>query len=873
MKASFLHRIAALAFVITSLAGPAVAAVPGMKVIKLFSPHPVTEGAFGNACVLTDRYAIVGEPGYINTIAGAVHVFNAATGALVRTIKPDLSAPGDGFGNALAVNGSRLLVWASSGGNGDSVYLMDIATGKQLRKFVPGVGQGDFFFGWSLILTDRHAIISNPDDSSSKGAVYIFDLNTTDPPVKLTPPDGAAGDFFGGTLYSFGSVLLIGAPNHGGKGAVYRYDLASSQMLAKIQPAGLAAGDRFGDRITGWGSSAFVSAHRADTTDGANAGAVYAVSLDGTVESTPFSIDPTPGVDRGFGWLARQEGNLIVWGAGHDFLVADASRRTSLKVIPSEQIGTTLWPDGWSLAGNRLLLSFAFDSTYGIEAGAALVVQLLPEPLGGEVIATKGDSAPGAAAITFNDLKSAAISPTGHVLFTSSLGGSGSNRGRDTGAFDDLAATGLFDLIAKSRDDIGSGVKIASIGAPSLNDANGLFQAKLSGTGVSGLNNQTVLRDDGTAATPLLRTGQTLADFGGANLLSFGQIGQSMVTGNFATPIRLRTGTGGATAASDTGLIFVRETDGAVLGATREGAATPIMGIHFGQFIPRIGYENSLAAFATMLSGPAAENQAVFSKNHTGTITAVARKGSPAPDTGGALFGSFLGETVTSTGQAAFRATLTGSGVTAANNQGVWRNSGGLKLIARTGSPAPVGQTGVVWSRFLQVCPQTTGTILRGLLRGPGITSANDEILCYHRADGTIQILLREGDAVHGCNGAKAGPISRLEVSAAGPYRLIAALAATAASSNLVLLGGDTTLGTDTAASELRKPKLLLRKGALISRNPVTVPARVTSLAFTHAGSQDATGIGCKGLPGVTGNRTLIKTSFSDRSTSLLRME
>lgn len=112
MKAPF-QSIAALLAVITSLALPVQAAVPGMKVLKLYSPSPKAEGAFGNACALTGSYAIVGEPGYSSTITGAVHVFNATTGALVRTVKPTVSAAGDGFGNGLMADGTRMLVGTS----------------------------------------------------------------------------------------------------------------------------------------------------------------------------------------------------------------------------------------------------------------------------------------------------------------------------------------------------------------------------------------------------------------------------------------------------------------------------------------------------------------------------------------------------------------------------------------------------------------------------------------------------------------------------------------------------------------------------------------------------------------------------------------
>src|SRR5262245_65285225 len=86
-----------------------------------------------------------------------------------------------------------------------------------------------------------------------------------------------------------------------------------------------------------------------------------------------------------------------------------------------------------------------------------------------------------------------------------------------------------------------------------------------------------------------------------------------------------------------------------------------------------------------------------------GNLRTVALTGQPAPGTpGGVTYESFGalnhpqddfdygGAVLNDAGQIAFRANLTGSGVDSTNNQGVWsEGSGGLALVARTGSQAP----------------------------------------------------------------------------------------------------------------------------------------------------------------------------------------
>ena len=850
------------------------AAVPGMKITKIFSPNRTDPGSFGVTCIMTDKFAIVAEP-YPSASSGSVHLYDPATGAFIRSLVSPTAATTVRFGLRLGARANLLLVDSDYGGLGttNETYLFDMTTGQLKRTFAPA-SPIDNNFGWALALTDRYAIISDIGASSNTGAVYVYDLANTNPPLTLTASDGAAGDRFGWALYADKGVLLVGSPYHSGKGAVYRYDLATGTELGKSQPASLGAGDRFGQNIVGWGSNTFVTAPGSNLF-ASGGGAVYGLTLGGTLDAAATNLAPNPGVN--FGYYGSQHGNTVAWSAGKNILIADAARRSPVLAISGEQLGSSETMDGIAVSGDRLLVGYYTDSTFGTDAGAAYLVQYLPEPLAGSVVVSKGDSAPGAAGIAFNDLNSASINATGRTMIGTSLSGTGSNAGTDKGVFDDLATGDLLDLAAKSRDDLGAGVKIASLSVPLLNDTDGLFNAALTGTGVTTLNNQALLRDNGTAVSPMLRTGQAVTAFGGATLLKIGQTAQKNSGGRFSSYVTLRTGVGGTTTANDSGILFFDSIVGIILNGEREGDASPIAGINYGQFTPRVSYGNTVGAFNAMLSGPVAENQAIFARDVNGPATLIARKGAAANGAGGALYSAFLGENNCPSSQPIYRATLSGTGVTTLNNEGVWFDfaAGNPALIARKGSEAPGSKSGAsyVWASILQVAGQQNRVIVRGTVRGTGITTANDEIVCLYQEDGSAIVLHREGDPVHGCGTAKAGPILRMEVSATGNYRLIITLIGAATTNNLALLGGNTTKGNTTTESSLRKPELMLRKGTLIGLNSLTGPTRITSIAFAHPGSQDTTGMLAKGLAGVVSSGgTLVKLTLSDGSTHLVKM-
>ncbi len=860
MNSAFLPKLVSLAAAFAFL--PAHAAIPGMKITRLASPDPAEGRLFGSACVLTDRFAVVADPsipsdlGVINQ--GRVRVFDAASGKLVRSLKASHPATVQNFGRTLAVHGSLLLVGCYS----EQVFLFDLNTGKQLRTFLRPGPENAAFFGHAMQLTERYAIISHPGT-----AVYAFDLANTEPPLALLPPDPNNIGWYGASVYCHDDILLVGHLfDSTNKGAVHRFDLATGQLLGSVQAPDGQVFERFGSFIGGAGQSVFVG-----NSPTVAAGKAYPLALTGEI-GPAFSLDPEPGDNRSF-YAGAVSGNLAAWRAGGDVVISEASGSNPFLTIKGSHLETNSAISDIGLAANRLLLGCRQDDNAGANAGAAFLVQTVSEPMPGAVVAIRGQPAPGAADSTFNNLSASALNSAGRVVVASSLRGKGSNRGRDSAVFDDIASAGMLDLLAKSRDDLGMGLRIASVAAPVMNFSNALFTAKIAGTGVTTANNRLILRSNGIDVAPLLRTGQPMAAFDGVALASFGALSQSDSTSYFSTVIRLRGGAGGATPQNDTGLLTMHSSMASLTDGVREGSPAGVGGVDFGRFLPRVSHLNGAAAFTTMLSGASAANQAIFTKAFGGMPNLVARKGSPAPGIDGAVFSSFLAENVTATNSVLFRAKVSGQGIKTSGNEGLWFGPAATPgLVAQTGSPVPGLATGVVWSRFLQLCPQNDRLLIRARLRGPGIKAANDEILCLYQEDKSFLILYREGEPLPGLDGARGGAIRRLEADSDGTYRLIVSLSKSRAAANLALLGGNTFKASAATGSSLRKPELLLRKGSPLS-NGLGSGARLTRLAFANMLTQDASGMSCKGLPSVTGSAgTLMRLTFSDRRLQIVRL-
>jgi hypothetical protein len=127
-----------------------------------------------------------------------------------------------------------------------------------------------------------------------------------------------------------------------------------------------------------------------------------------------------------------------------------------------------------------------------------------------------------------------------------------------------------------------------------------------------------------------------------------------------------------------------------------------------------------------------------------------------AADAGGAKYASFLDPVVNTNGDAAFIATLKGTGVKASNRVGIWfgdaATPASFELVARLGQRAPDAkgvERRAKWVGFSSVAlPGGTnaGPIFLARVDGPGVTNKNNFGLWGVDSTGLIRQLLRTGD-------------------------------------------------------------------------------------------------------------------------------
>ncbi len=298
-SASPLRRRAGQALTLGLAAGLIIAPVsaPQAQVLRLSSPldHPrfgFGLQEFGHAVDLDDRVLVVSEPSavvavpvagvLVNTSAGALHVFDAESGALQRTIFDPAPIVGGEhrFGEAIAVVGGSILVATTSG-----LSVIDLASG-QLERMIDGPAgystasdlavSGSHvavvwwsFFGrtagvvdvldigtWSRLLRiggsgssvglDEQTIAVGVPARSERGVpisglVNLFDVRSGAALRTLSSPEPQSGDGFGASVAVAGDRVLVGAPDAGRfaplntSGRAYLFDTTTGASLGALE--------------------------------------------------------------------------------------------------------------------------------------------------------------------------------------------------------------------------------------------------------------------------------------------------------------------------------------------------------------------------------------------------------------------------------------------------------------------------------------------------------------------------------------------------------------------------------------------------------------------------------------------------------------
>lgn len=273
------------------------------------------EDLFGNYIAMDGNYLVVGayyedEAGGLNDgyTSGKAYVFNLATGALIWTLN-NPNAYGttriDRFGTSVAISGTTIVASTPyeadvGGGASGKAYIFNATTGALVRTLsnpnADGYSANDCF-GWSVSISGNKIVIGAPYEtdnsgsSSESGKAYVFDATTGALLHTLHNPNvygTATSDTFGTSVSISGNQIVVGAPGEShaegpGSGTMYVFNATTGTLTYAIaNPNGYSthSGDEFGRSVAISGTSVVAGATKEDARI-LDAGAAYAFTIVG----------------------------------------------------------------------------------------------------------------------------------------------------------------------------------------------------------------------------------------------------------------------------------------------------------------------------------------------------------------------------------------------------------------------------------------------------------------------------------------------------------------------------------------------------------------------------------------------------------------
>ena len=199
----------------------------------LTASNGATDDRFGNSVFISGDYAIVGAFGD-DMDKGSAYIFERIGGSWteIDILTAGDGAAGDHFGGAVSISGDYAIVGAygndDNGAETGSAYIFE-RTGSswtQVAKLLAGDGAANDYFGGSVSISGDgdYAIVAahfdDNDNGPGSGSVYIFKRtgsSWTEIDI-LTASDGAANDYFGGSVSMSGEYAIVGAQYDDDKG-------------------------------------------------------------------------------------------------------------------------------------------------------------------------------------------------------------------------------------------------------------------------------------------------------------------------------------------------------------------------------------------------------------------------------------------------------------------------------------------------------------------------------------------------------------------------------------------------------------------------------------------------------------------------------
>jgi hypothetical protein len=376
--------VALLSFTVPAAA--AQAATRFVLVKTILSPTPSGGGFFGQAMAVAGDKFVVGSRDCIETVCGAVHVFDS-NGNFVRTIFAPATQEFSftAFGDSVGAMGSNILVGDTledtAGEDAGAAHLFDGATGNLLQTFLkpnpdPGAPFSRDFFGDSVTGFGDDVLVSAPNEdfvAQDAGAVYLFDGATGQLLRTFVSPTPDVGEIFGLAIATVGNNIAIAAVLDGtaavNGGSVYLFD-GNGNLITTIVSPNPVEFSSFGNALAAFGNNLLIAEQRGFTGD-LRAGVVHL--FDGTTGAFIRSFfNPTPGAFEFFGNSVAASGNNVLIGAlreakgrrsGAAYLFNGTTAELTATLLNPARDVTDSFASQVAAIGNSLLVSSPFQTS------------------------------------------------------------------------------------------------------------------------------------------------------------------------------------------------------------------------------------------------------------------------------------------------------------------------------------------------------------------------------------------------------------------------------------------------------------------------------------------------------------------------------
>ncbi|MEO1498777.1 MAG: hypothetical protein AAFV43_16650 [Planctomycetota bacterium] len=222
---------------------------------------------FGRSVAIDGDNILIGADGpRLGARAGDAFLFDAETGDLLQTFDDPTGMAGTQFGWSVAIENDTVLIGApgddTNGSNVGKAHLFDAATGNLLRTFDDPTVTSNDQFGWSVAIDGNHVLVGAFGDDTTGvnvGQAHLFDANTGALLQIFNDPTVTDRDLFGQAVAIDGANVVIGAfrddTNGNDVGQAYLFD-ANQRTPGDFSGDGFVDNDDLNLLLNNWGDSA-----------------------------------------------------------------------------------------------------------------------------------------------------------------------------------------------------------------------------------------------------------------------------------------------------------------------------------------------------------------------------------------------------------------------------------------------------------------------------------------------------------------------------------------------------------------------------------------------------------------------------------------